>query len=111
MNAAPGWSALSPLPYTPQHVAALVELEQRDALTNYRLGWHALAACGINPDNPHDRFQLAHAATESAVSVIQKNASRRCPCAVPSTVAPPFQFTSYIRRLEPCRSGASGRRG
>ncbi len=68
MNPAEGWAAVSPLPYAPEHVAGLVEAEARDTLTNYRNGWHALAACHLNPDDPWDWFRLAAGSQEMAAS-------------------------------------------
>ena len=72
MTPAESWAILCPeIPYSDQAVRALVRAEEYDALHNYRAGWHALAACGINPDNPHDRHQLAAGAAELAAL---------CPC-------------------------------
>ena len=66
MSAA-GWAVVAPtMPYTAEHVDGLVACEQQAALLNYRTGWHALAACHINPDNPHDWFYLAAAAQNMA---------------------------------------------
>src|SRR5438034_11810044 len=66
MTAASGWAVLSPLPFTPEHVAGLVASEARDTLTNYRTAWYTLASCGINPDWPYDRFRLAAASQDMA---------------------------------------------
>ena len=60
------WAALSPEPYTPENLAGLVACDQQEALLNYRLGWHALSSCHVNPDNPWDWFRLAAAARNMA---------------------------------------------
>ncbi len=57
---------MTTVPWVIIPAAVVAEFAECAALLNYRNGWHALAACHINPDDPRERMHLALAVVNMA---------------------------------------------